>query len=68
MDLLKWALMAFVIAALAGLFRFTGLARGAASVGRTLFGPFLVVAAVPLGLALLCVSMDINNQEGYVNM
>ena len=57
MDLLQWALMAFVIAAIAGLFGFTGVAQGAASAGRTLFGLFLVIAAVLLVLALLGVSI-----------
>jgi uncharacterized membrane protein YtjA (UPF0391 family) len=57
MDLLQWALIAFVIAAIAGLFGFTGVAQGAASVGRTLFGLFLVIAAVLLVLALLGVSI-----------
>lgn len=57
MDLLQWALIAFVIAILAGLFGFTGVAHGAASVGRVLFGLFLVVAVVFLVLALLGVSI-----------
>jgi uncharacterized membrane protein YtjA (UPF0391 family) len=57
MDLLQWALVAFVIAAVAGLFGFTGVSQGAASVGRTLFGLFLVVAAVLLVLALLGISI-----------
>jgi uncharacterized membrane protein YtjA (UPF0391 family) len=53
MDLLQWALIAFVMAIIAGLFGFTGVAQGAASVGRVLFGLFLVVAVVFLILALL---------------
>ena len=57
MDLLQWALIAFVIAILAGLFGFTGVAHGAASVGRVLFGLFVIVAAVFLVLALLGVSI-----------
>ena len=57
MDLLQWALIAFVIAAIAGLFGFTGVAQGAASVGRLLFGLFLVVAAILLVLALLGISI-----------
>ena len=39
MDLLQWAIIAFGVAIVAGLFGFTGVARGAASAGRTLFGP-----------------------------
>ena len=53
----EWALVAFVVAIIAGLFGFTGLAQGAASVGRVLFGLFLVVAVVFLVLALLGVSI-----------
>jgi uncharacterized membrane protein YtjA (UPF0391 family) len=57
MDLLQWALIAFVVAIVAGLFGFTGVAQGAASVGRVLFGLFLVVAVIFLVLALLGVSI-----------
>jgi uncharacterized membrane protein YtjA (UPF0391 family) len=57
MDLLQWALIAFVVAIVAGLFGFTGVAQGAASVGRVLFGLFLVIAVVFLVLALLGVSI-----------
>lgn len=57
MDLLQWALIAFVVAIVAGLFGFTGVAQGAASIGRLLFGLFLVVAVIFLVLALLGVSI-----------
>ncbi len=57
MDLLQWALIAFVVAIISGLFGFTGVAQGAASVGRVLFGLFLVVAAVFLVLALLGIKL-----------
>ena len=57
MDLLGWALIAFVIALIAGAFGFTGVAAGAASVGRLLFGLFLIVAVVFLVLALLGVRL-----------
>jgi uncharacterized membrane protein YtjA (UPF0391 family) len=57
MDLLQWALIAFVVAIVAGLFGFSGVAQGAASVGRLLFGLFIVVAVVFLVLALLGVSI-----------
>jgi uncharacterized membrane protein YtjA (UPF0391 family) len=40
MDLLQWALIAFVVAIVAGFFGFTGVAQGAASIGRVLFGLF----------------------------
>jgi uncharacterized membrane protein YtjA (UPF0391 family) len=57
MDLLQWALIAFVVAIIAGLFGFTGVAQGAASIGRVLFGLFLVIAVIFLVLALLGVSI-----------
>lgn len=57
MDLLQLALVAFVVAIIAGLFEFTRVAQGAASVGRVLFGLFLIVAVVFLVLALLGVSI-----------
>jgi len=57
MDLLQWALVAFVVAIVAGLFGFTRVAQGAASVGKALFGLFLVIAAIFLVLALLGVSI-----------
>ena len=57
MDLLQGALIAFVVAIVAGLFGFTGVASGAASIGRVLFGLFLVVAVIFLVLALLGISI-----------
>lgn len=57
MDLLQWALIAFIVAIVAGLFGFTGVAQGTASVGRVLFGLFLLIAVVFLVLALLGVSI-----------
>ncbi len=56
MDLLQWALIAFVVAIIAGLFGFTGVSRGVSSVGRVLFSLFLVIALVFLVLALFGVS------------
>ncbi len=53
MDLLQWALLAFVVSIVAGLFGFTGVSQSTASVGRVLFGLFLIVAVVFLVLALL---------------
>ena len=55
MDLLQWALIAFVVAIVAGLFGFTGVASGAASIGRVLFGLFLELASWrkhPVGIGL----------------
>ena len=57
MDLLQWALIAFVVAIIAGLFGFTGVASSAAYIGRVLFSLFLIVAAIFLVLALLGVSI-----------
>ncbi len=57
MDLLQWAIVAFAVAIIAGLFGFAGVAQGAASVGRVMFGLFLVVAVAFLVLALLGVSI-----------
>lgn len=57
MDLLQWAIIAFGVAIIAGLFGFTGVAQGAATIGRTLFGLFMVLAVVLLILALLGVSI-----------
>lgn len=44
MTLLKWALICFVISLVAGALGFTGIASGAGSLARILFGLFLVVA------------------------
>lgn len=44
MTLLKWALICFVISLLAGGLGFTGIAAGAGSLARILFGLFMVVA------------------------
>ena len=46
MELLEWALIAFVVAVVAAIFGFGGIARGAAKIARFLFGLFLVVAVV----------------------
>jgi uncharacterized membrane protein YtjA (UPF0391 family) len=52
MQLLNWALIAFVVAVIAAIFGFTGIARGAASVAKFLFGLFLVVALVLILIGL----------------
>lgn len=46
MDLLWWAIIALVVAFVAGALGFTGVARGAATASKWLFGIFLVIAAV----------------------
>jgi uncharacterized membrane protein YtjA (UPF0391 family) len=51
--MLKWALIFALIAVVAGLLGFTGVAAGAASNAKLLFGIFLVRALVVLLLAVL---------------
>lgn len=46
MDLLWWAVIALVISLIAGGLGFTGVARGAATVSRLLFGIFLIIAII----------------------
>lgn len=48
MSLLGWALAAFVVAIIAAVLGFGGIARGAASIGKLLFAVFLIVAVVLL--------------------
>ncbi len=52
-NLLWWAVLAFVIAIIAGAFGFRGVSETSASVGKGLFGIFLVVAVVLILLAVL---------------
>ena len=51
--MLKWALIFLVISLVAGALGFTGVARGAGSIAKILFGIFLVIFLVFLVLALL---------------
>lgn len=53
MDLLWWAIIAFVIAIIAGALGFTGVARGAATISKILFGIFLVIALIIVVLIVL---------------
>ncbi|MDR7039071.1 MULTISPECIES: DUF1328 domain-containing protein [Methylobacterium] len=53
MTLLKWALIAFVISLIAGALGFTGIASGAASLARILFGLFLVIAIIIVVVAFV---------------
>ena len=48
MGLLGWAIVLFVVAIIAALLGFGGIARGAAGLARILFGIFLVIAIVLL--------------------
>jgi uncharacterized membrane protein YtjA (UPF0391 family) len=51
MGLLKWALAFFVIALIAGLFGFFGIAEGAETIARFLFFLFLAIVVLFLILA-----------------
>ncbi len=51
--MLRYALIFFIIALIAALFGFTGVAVGAAEIAKILFFVFLVVAGVSLVLGLL---------------
>jgi uncharacterized membrane protein YtjA (UPF0391 family) len=46
MDLLTWAIVAFVISIIAGALGFTGVARGAATIAKVLFGIVLLIAII----------------------
>lgn len=52
MELLEWALIAFVVAVVAAVLGFGGIAKGAATIARFLFGIFLVVAVVLILMGL----------------
>lgn len=53
MSLLWWAIVALVIALLAGGLGFTNVAAGAATISKILFGLFLVIAIILFVLVLL---------------
>jgi uncharacterized membrane protein YtjA (UPF0391 family) len=53
MDLLWWAVIALVVSLIAGGLGFTGVAAGAATIARVLFGIFLLIAIVLFVLLLL---------------
>jgi uncharacterized membrane protein YtjA (UPF0391 family) len=57
MDLLGWAIIALIIAVVAGALGFTGVARGAATISRVLFGLFLVIAVVLFIMLALGISL-----------
>ena len=44
MDLLWWAVIALVISVIAGALGYSGVAQGAATIAKVLFGIFLVIA------------------------
>jgi uncharacterized membrane protein YtjA (UPF0391 family) len=51
-SLLKWAVIFLIIAGIAALFGFTGIASGAADIARVLFFIFLAVCVVLFILGL----------------
>lgn len=53
MGLIGWAVVALVVALVAALLGFGGVARGAASIAKLLFGLFLIVALVLFILSLV---------------
>jgi uncharacterized membrane protein YtjA (UPF0391 family) len=46
MDLLTWAIIAVVVSLIAGGLGFSGVAAGAATIAKVLFGIFLFIAIV----------------------
>lgn len=59
MDLLEWALGALIVAVIAAVLGFGGVARGAATIARVLFGIFIVGAVILFILALLGVGVAV---------
>jgi uncharacterized membrane protein YtjA (UPF0391 family) len=53
MDLLWWAVIALVVSLIAGGLGFGGVARGAATVSKILFGIFLVIAIILFVMVIL---------------
>jgi uncharacterized membrane protein YtjA (UPF0391 family) len=51
--MLKWSLTFFVVALVAAVFGFGGVASGAASIGKTLFFVFLLVFFISLIMGLV---------------
>lgn len=57
MDLITLAIVAFLVSIIAGALGFTGVARGAATAAKVLFGIFLLIAVILLAMALLGLSL-----------
>lgn len=53
MDLIWWAIIALVVSLIAGGMGFSGVAAGAATIAKVLFGIFLLIAVVLFILMLL---------------
>ena len=56
MDLLFWGVVALVISFIAGGLGYSGVAQGAATVAKVLFGIFLVIALIIFALIVLGIS------------
>jgi uncharacterized membrane protein YtjA (UPF0391 family) len=52
MDLLWWAIIALIVSLVAGALGFGGVARGAATISKILFGVFLLIAIILFLLVL----------------
>lgn len=52
MNLLWWAFVALMVAIIAGVFGFGGIAAGAATIAKVLFGIFIVVFLILLAAGL----------------
>ena len=57
MDLLWWAVIALVVSLIAGGLGFSGVARGAGTIAKILFGIFLVIAILLFLLLLFGISL-----------
>lgn len=57
MNLLWWGLISFVVAIVAGALGFRGVASGATTIAKVLFGIFLVIALIIVILAITGVSL-----------
>jgi len=55
--MLRWALIFLVISLVAGALGFTGVARGAGTIAKVLFGIFLVLAVLFFVLLVLGVEL-----------
>jgi uncharacterized membrane protein YtjA (UPF0391 family) len=55
--MLKWAIIFLVISLIAGALGFSGVARGAATISKVLFGLFLILFLIFLVLALTAVGV-----------
>jgi uncharacterized membrane protein YtjA (UPF0391 family) len=51
--MLKWALIFFLVAIVAGALGFTNIAAGAATIAKVLFGIFIVIFLIFLVLGLM---------------